>query len=512
MEAFTHTVVVDAAAPVGNRWPLHNAAATRQAETLALARHAPHTLMARAGLAVARWASAWAPHARHITVWAGPGNNGGDGLVAARHLHMAGRQVTVLLFANPEQLPADAAWALAQARQAGVSITQGSQSAIENLCRETDLVVDALLGIGIKRPPRGDIARAIAVLSDPPIPVLSVDLPSGLNPDTGMPLGEHAVVAAATLALLTLKPGCFTAQGRDHAGAMWFDGLGHDPGPGSAWLGGKPVPVTRPHASHKGRQGDVAVVGGDAGMEGALWLAAQAALAAGAGRVFASPLSKLGAASSALPTPEIMLRSHWWQAAPAVLQSTTVVAGCGGGGSVVEAMPALLHHACRLVLDADALNALSADPMLLQLLQRRAQRGAATIISPHPLEAARLLSCTVTEVQHDRLAAAQSLSQLLGVTAVLKGSGTVIAEAGVLPIVNPTGNGTLATPGSGDVLAGWIGGTWAQQPRASPANVAAAAVWQHGHAADLHAQRWPGAPILATALIQAMHKLPPTVR
>jgi hydroxyethylthiazole kinase-like uncharacterized protein yjeF len=512
MQTPTHPILVDAATTAGHRWPLHNAAASRQAEALAQAQHAHHTLMARAGLAVARWVGAWSPHARDITVLAGPGNNGGDGLVAARHLHKAGRQVKVLMFADPAQLPADAAWALSQARQAGVSIIAGDRCAIEDLCRETDLVVDALLGIGITRPPSGNIAKAIATLAGVPTAVLAVDVPSGLNPDTGTPLGERAVVAEATLALLTLKPGCFTAQGRDHAGSMWFDDLGHAAGLGSAWLGSAPRLPARPHASHKGLQGDVAVVGGAAGMEGALWLAARAALGAGAGRIYASPLSTLEPASNVSPAAELMLRNHWWRSAPAVLQDTTVVAGCGGGGAMGEALPALLHHTRRIVLDADALNALSADPMLLKLLQQRAQRGAATIITPHPLEAARLLSCTVAEVQRDRLAAAQVLSQRLGVTTVLKGSGTVVCAVGALPTVNPSGNGALATPGSGDVLAGWIGGTWAQQPQALPAHVAAGAVWQHGHAADLHARRWPTAPILASALVQALQELPAALR
>jgi|CXWL01.1.fsa_nt_gi hydroxyethylthiazole kinase-like uncharacterized protein yjeF len=483
--------------PGSGAWPLHDARASRQAEQAALASTAPQALMERAGLAVARLALAVAPHAARVLVLAGPGNNGGDGLVAARHLHQAGKAVTVILLADAARLPPDAAAALLQATDSGVSIQPwcGSLSPAE-------LAIDALLGLGTTRAPDGAIAAAIEVLNHASLPVISVDIPSGLHPDTGVVLGAAAVRARATLALLTLKPGCYTADGRDHCGAVWLATLGVTAAVPTAWLTGSPLPVARRHASHKGSFGDVAVVGGAPGMEGAAWLAARAALAAGAGRVHCSVLGRESAALDPA-RPELMTRSAWWRSPPAQLAQTTVVCGCGGGDAVRAALPALLAHAARLVLDADALNAIAVDEALPPLLRARAQRGLGTLLTPHPLEAARLLHTHPGEVQRDRLAAAQSLAASLACAVLLKGSGSVVAAAGRIPRINPTGNAALATAGTGDVLAGWAAGLWAQQPQAAPDDIAAAAAWQHGRAADLHAS----GPLLAADLIGAMARI-----
>jgi hydroxyethylthiazole kinase-like uncharacterized protein yjeF len=181
-----------------------------------------------------------------------------------------------------------------------------------------------------------------------------------------------------------------------------------------------------------------------------------------------------------------------------------VVCGCGGGEAVPAALSSVLAHAPRLVLDADALNALAADPALRNLLQARASRSLPTLLTPHPLEAARLLGIAGAQVQQDRLACAQALADQTGATVLLKGSGSVTAAPGELPRVNPTGNAALATAGTGDVLAGWCGGLWAQRPEDRAAQIASAAAWEHGTAAD----RWPGAghglPLRADALIEAM--------
>ena len=378
------------------------------------------------------------------------------------------------------RLPADAAQALSDAQQAGVAIDVGSLDG-----DEADLCIDALLGIGASRAPQGLIAAAIAAVNEQRAPVLAVDLPSGLHPDTGALLGPAAVRAGATLALLTLKPGCCTGHGRDHAGELWLDTLGvtADAPTRLAERAAASAPPRR-HAAHKGSFGDVAVVGGAPGMVGAAWLAARAALAAGAGRVYCSLLDPQ-AATLDPARPELMARTAWWQSPPALLAQTTVVCGCGGGEAVRAALPPLLSHAGRLVLDADALNALAADPALQPLLRARAARGLATLLTPHPLEAARLLQTDRAEVQRDRLAAARQLAADTGAAVLLKGSGSVIAAAGRPPHINPTGNAALATAGTGDVLAGWAAGLWAQQPEAAAADVAVAAAWQHGRAADL---------------------------
>jgi hydroxyethylthiazole kinase-like uncharacterized protein yjeF len=459
--------------------------------------------MARAGLAVARLAQAVAPHSEHIQVWAGPGNNGGDGLVAARWLHLAGRGVQVSLFGETSRLPLDAAQALHEARAAGVSIT-----AWTGLAPHADLHIDALLGLGANRAPSGAIADAIRALQTPSGLVLSVDLPSGLHADTGMPLGDAAVRASHTLALLSLKPGCHTGRGRDHAGTVWLDRLDVDAGTPSAWLTGAPQRPRRLHAAHKGSFGDVAVVGGAPGMVGAAWLAARAALAAGAGRVYACLLDEDAAGWDA-QRPELMVRPHWWRSAPSTLAATTVVCGCGGGDRVREVLPAQLTHAGRLVLDADALNVMASDPSLASGLQRRTHRGLATLLTPHPLEAARWLGITAAEVQQDRLAAAQRLAAQCAATVLLKGSGTVIASPGQAPCINPTGCAALATAGTGDVLAGWAAGLWAQEPDWPAMQVATAAAWLHGQAAATLNAASGQAPrvLLADDLVRAMAAL-----
>lgn len=482
-------------APGSGPWPLHDVAASRLAESAALAAAAPYVLMQRAGLAVARLALAKAPHARRVVVLAGPGNNGGDGLVAARHLHRSGCQVQAVLFGDPARLPADARQAWQGARDAGVSIAPAWDG------DGGDIVIDALLGLGTRSAPEGAIAAAILRLNSGSTPVLSVDLPSGLHADTGAALGGLAVRAATTLSLLTLKPGLFTGQGRDHAGAVWLDTLGAGAGSASAVLTGAPQSPARAHASHKGSFGDVAVVGGAPGMTGAAWLAAAAALGAGAGRVYCSLLDVHAAALN--PTrPELMARPQWWLSNPAALASSTVVCGCGGGTAVAAALPPLLAHAGRLVLDADALNAIAADTALQALLAARASRGRPTVLTPHPLEAARLLGTSAAAVQADRLAAAAALAGRHGAIVVLKGSGTVVAAPGVLPSINPTGNALLASAGTGDVLAGWLAGLWAQQVDGHGA--ALAAVWQHGHAADIAAAAGQRRPLRAADLVDAM--------
>ncbi len=490
---------------------LYDAAASRAHEATCLASHAPQVLMQRAGLAVAKLALAVAPHARQVWVAAGPGNNGGDGMLAALALQRAGVKVWVSLTSAARRLSGDAPWAHAQALAAGVPMG-------ETPCPfEPDLALDALLGLGTRRAPEGRLLDSIVALNACPL-VLAIDLPSGLHPDTGAVLGEVAVRADHTLSLLTLKPGLFTALGRDHAGQVWLDELGAGATAPATLLrlcGRQDAAATLPtrrHASHKGSYGDVAVVGGAAGMTGAALLAAQAALGAGAGRVFVSLLDSAHA-GGLMNQPELMLRPTWWRSAPSVLAPTTVVCGCGGGDTVAASLPALLSHVRRLVLDADALNAVAADPALQALLKARQGRGLATVLTPHPLEAARLLACSVVQVQADRVAAATALAQQLGCITLLKGSGTVIAAPGGQQRINPSGNALLASGGTGDVLAGWLGGLWAQQPadvdEASAVTTAltttSAAAWWHGLAADEALARQPGAlPLRAADLAQAL--------
>ncbi|HEY1230202.1 MAG TPA: NAD(P)H-hydrate dehydratase [Ramlibacter sp.] len=473
-----HRVTADRA------WPLFDVATTRAIERAAAAALPPHTLMQRAGLAVARLALAIAPHARTVWIACGPGNNGGDGMEAALHLQRWGKAVTLTLAGDPAALPVDAAAAWARCAQAGITASREPPT-------QYDLCIDALLGIGSTRPLQGDMATTAERLHASEVPVLAIDVPSGLAADTGSSLG---VRATHTLALLTLKPGLFTASGRDAAGEVWFDDLGITPSHApAAWLSGPPPVRPRAHATHKGSYGDVAVLGGAPGIAGAAVLAASGALHAGAGRVFLGLLDP-SVSTLVVNQPELMVRD--WRTLP--LEDLTVACGCGGGDAIAAVLPEVLRRSGRLVLDADGLNATAADATLQDALQQRSDRGAATVLTPHPLEAARLLGSTTPQVQADRLAAAQALADRFGCTVVLKGSGSVIAAPGETPRINPTGNARLATGGTGDVLAGFLAALLA----AGTGTFAAACAAVHGHGAL--ADRWPAhTPLTAGALAAA---------
>lgn len=496
------------------REALHGRESTRQIERLATRLLPPHTLMARAGLAVAQLSRAVQPHARCIWVACGPGNNGGDGLIAATHLHQwtqsAGNGVRVIAThasADPaftKALPPDAQDAMDTARRAGVTIQLEPPACF-------DMGIDALLGIGASGPVSDAMARMLALLRFSPSPVLCVDLPSGLDAESGVlqplpgnPSGEESQMAGPrhTLSLLTLKPGLFTRDGRDAAGEVWFDALRVAPQPDTspmAWLYGETPstrsPAERPHASHKGSFGDVLVLGGQdiamngEGMTGAAILAATAALHAGAGRVFVSLLGDPAATETRYDplVPELMFRTPQRTLESDLPERATTVCGCGGGEAVAAMLPALLTRSHRLVLDADALNAIAKHPAMQALLKQRLPQGWTTVLTPHPLEAARLLESTTEAVMRDRLAAAQELADRLGAICVLKGSGSIVAAPGETPWINASGNGRLATAGTGDVLAGMIGAALAAPASRLNADArlrVASAVFHHGKLAD----------------------------
>jgi hydroxyethylthiazole kinase-like uncharacterized protein yjeF len=480
--------------------PLHSVVASRELERQAAALLAPHTLMQRAGLSIARLALAVAPNARCIWIACGPGNNGGDGFEAAVHLHQWGKKVALSwtgLGSTQTCLPPDAHAAREKALAAGVPMVDAPPA-------EFDLCIDALLGLGSKLDAsRADNARMVdwlAKMQSSGAPRLSVDLPTGLDADTGFAPDLIAAYASSTraaarftLSLLTLKPGLFTAQGRDQAGEVWFDDLGVGDALGcavaksaTAYLLGadRVAPLTklaRGHSSHKGSFGDVAVLGGESTatshMAGAAILAARAALHGGAGRVYVALLGSPAVAVD-LVQPELMFR-----AVDALdLAQQVVVCGCGGGEWVASLLPKVLQQAPRLVLDADALNAIATDPELQSQLSARDSRAWQTVLTPHPLEAARLLGCSTAAVQAQRLQSAQQLAERFACVVVLKGSGTVIAAPGQPTCINPTGNALLATAGTGDVLAGMLGAAMAQGQSAY--NAACCAVYQHGRVAD----------------------------
>jgi hydroxyethylthiazole kinase-like uncharacterized protein yjeF len=465
-------------------WPLHDVAGSRAIEQTAAASLPPHTLMRRAGLAVARLTLAVAPHSTHVWIPCGPGNNGGDGFEAAMHLKQWGKQVTVTWAGDESKAPADARASLQRARDAGVTFASEPPAGF-------DVAIDALLGIGSARPLEGRMREWADRMNVCEGTVIAVDIPSGLLCDTGT---GGSVKASHTVSLLTLKPGLFTAQGRDASGDVWFDDLDVD---GSAQrpvalLSGPPSKADRPHASHKGTWGDVAVIGGAPGMTGAALLAGSAALHGGAGRVFVSLLGEPMAVDIA--QPDLMLRP--WDSLD--LAAMSIACGCGGGDAVRAVLPKAMSTASALVLDADALNAIAADTQLQTLLQARGRRHPRTVITPHPLEAARLLGASSKDVQADRLAAARELAKRFRCIVVLKGSGSIVAAPDCVPHINPTGNARLATAGTGDVLAGLIAARLASQEDAFDA--AAGAVFDHGLAAD----QWPADETL-TASSLARH-------
>ena len=487
-------------------WPLFSTQVTRQIEQTCAQALPPHTLMRRAGLAIAQLAVAIAPHAQRIWIACGPGNNGGDGFEAAAQLKslLPHSQILVSEVRAQDQLPADARASWLRAKQAGVEWIDTCPTDLGPL----DLYVDALLGIGLRantsQQPSPEDTRLRQLLEQiwhSPCPVLCVDIASGLNADTGQyptTLTPPALLRSPrhTLALLTLQPGHFTTQGRDACGQIWWDDLGCN-ATNTDTSAKTPAPIARltstacmdnaprAHASHKGSFGDVAILGGEGlghrglSMTGAAWLAALAALHAGAGRIMLALLDDESQGIS--PWPEIMLRRPQVQD----WSSATVVCGCGGGTAIEAWLAPVLAQAPRLVLDADALNAIAANAQLSSALSQRASNQQATIITPHPLEAARLLQTDTAQIQGDRLQACAQLAQKYQCTALLKGSGTVIANACGDIWINSSGNARLATGGTGDVLAGLIGALWSQGRSSEQAAIQG--VFMHGHCADI----WP---------------------
>jgi hydroxyethylthiazole kinase-like uncharacterized protein yjeF len=459
--------------------PLYSVAEIRRIEAAALAAVAPGTLMRRAGAAAAAAAIRLLSAGARVLALAGPGNNGGDAMEAAALLAYAGYAVTIRLCGDRTRLPVDAAQAL---RRAEASPAQFDPDA--RIDADWALAIDGLFGIGLARPLSGDIARVVAAVNRLHCPVLALDVPSGLDADTGAVVGPDgiAVRATHTLTFIGDKPGLHTADGCDCAGEVAVAGLDIDPAlyPAPAQLLNQPA-LFATHArprranSHKGSFGDVAVIGGAHGMAGAAVLAARSAAFAGAGRVYAGYLDEPPAFDPA--HPEIMCR----RATDLDLSRAAIVAGPGfGSGSAAKALlPRLFDAAGPLVLDADGLNLVAADTALQAAL---AARAAPCLITPHPLEAARLLGTSAAEVQADRLHAARELARRHAAVAVLKGAGSVVARPDGLAAINTSGNPALATGGTGDVLAGLCGALLAQGWPAWEA--ALGAVWLHGAAAD----------------------------
>jgi hydroxyethylthiazole kinase-like uncharacterized protein yjeF len=462
--------------------PLYSVAQIRAIEQALAATLEPGALMQRAGQAAANVALALLAGQANRTVLllAGPGNNGGDALEAAANLAhaSAGVDVSVIHLAGNGPVSAETTHALARARDGQVRFLDALPEGAPGL------VIDGLFGIGLTRALEGVGRTLVEAVNALGWPVLALDVPSGLDADTGALVGPNGIAlrAGRTLTFIGDKPGLHTFEGRDVAGEVEVEPLsiGADFFPPATAVLNAPALFAhqlkpRPNNSHKGSFGDVAIIGGAHGMAGAAMLAARAALHSGAGRVFVAALDPGPSFDSV--QPEIMFRDG----AGYPLGEGTLVVGPGMGGSAhaMEMLARALAGDAALVLDADALNLIAAS---VDLQQRLLARAAPALLTPHPLEAARLLGVTSPEVQRDRLAAARAIAARFNAIVVLKGSGSVIAGPDGAVVVNTSGNPGLASAGTGDVLAGICGSLLAQGWPALDA--ALCAVWIHGAGAD----------------------------
>ena len=406
-------------------------------------------LMERAGAAAAQLALRLLGERDGAVLLAcGPGNNGGDGFVLARHLLHAGREVIVAFAGEVAHLPADAREARGEWLDAGGSCLPAIPEA------DFALAVDALFGIGLTRPIEGRYADWIERLNRLDCPLLAIDAPSGLDVDTGRVLGP-CVRASRTATFIALKPGLLTLDGPDHAGEVTlcdldldyageFASRGVRNGPGLFGAHLRP----RPRNSHKGQNGNAVIVGGSPGTVGAALLAGRAALRLGAGRVFVGLLDANHAGVDP-SQPELMLRPA--REAISLASALAVGPGLGQSDEALDLLRAAIDAAVPLVLDADALNLLARHPVLTGRLRRRTPP---TLLTPHPAEAARLLGSDVEALQRDRVASALELAQRFNANVVLKGCGSVLATPDGDWAINPTGNPGMASAGMGDVLTG----------------------------------------------------------
>ncbi|RRJ82319.1 NAD(P)H-hydrate dehydratase [Aestuariirhabdus litorea] len=441
-----------------------------------------------------------------LCVLCGSGNNAGDGYLLAALARQAGLQVSVVSVGDPARLRGDAQRSWQLASEQGVPM-QPWQRDLE--LPEEGLLVDALLGTGLKGEVQGDYRAAIEAINASASPVLAVDIPSGLSADSGAELG-CAVRADLTVTFIALKRGLFTAAGPLCCGELLYDDLdvpsqlfrqlpadlqAIDPAPLLANL-----PRRRPDA-HKGRHGHLLVVGGNHGMGGAAILAAEAALYAGSGLVSVATRAEHIAAMLAR-RPELMARGveDADQLQSLLVGKSALVVGPGLGQDdwAVNLLECALASGLPLLLDADALNLLADQPQLLNGLESEC------VLTPHPGEAARLLACSSHEVQRDRFAAVARLQKQWGDVVVLKGAGSLVAGPQGTAQLCRAGNPAMAVGGMGDLLSGVIGSLLAQG--VATLEAALLGCWLHSAAADRVALEQGVRGLLATDLLVQIRK------
>jgi len=457
---------------------LYNVDSVVQLEQIAINQFAipAYTLMKSAGEAVFNVIQTKYPLCKNVLVLCGAGNNAGDGYVAARLAKQAGFTVHVISLIDPVSLKNEALLAY----QDWLSVAE-NDVADESLINEADIIVDALLGTGLKREVSGEWAQWITAVNDSIKPVISVDIPSGLIADTGV-ISGHAIQADVTVSFIGLKQGMFTAQANDVCGEIVFDDLALPDDVYSHVEADARLIKTidysllpkRKASSHKGNFGHVLVVGGNTGMPGAVILAAKAALRTGAGLVTIITASdNLVAISTAVP--EAMVRTcdigslAELFAASFVNSVTHIAVGMGLGQD--DWSLEILRYCARLnktmLIDADALNLIA---------QHNINIKSALVVTPHPGEAARLLSqetpLNSADIQQNRFDAVKKLHMLFkdseSCVVVLKGSGTLIFDGQTIKVCSP-GNAAMAAPGMGDVLSGIVIALLAQGIKVSDA-------------------------------------------
>ncbi|GGH89629.1 bifunctional ADP-dependent NAD(P)H-hydrate dehydratase/NAD(P)H-hydrate epimerase [Pseudomonas fluvialis] len=482
-------------------WPLslHDAAQVRALDARLMAAGTPGAvLMQRAAQAAWRALRRRWPQLRKLCVLAGPGNNGGDGYLLAVLARRAGWDVQVYSLADPARLRDAAAQAYAEACAQGVQVQPWHAEAVLD-----GLLVDAMLGTGLAGELREPYATAVARINASGLPCLALDIPSGLCADTGRLWGA-AVRADLTVTFIALKLGLFTGAGPDQVGELCFADLQAD----AALCAAAPAMAqrltagnlqrlpARPRTTHKGRCGRLLVVGGERGYGGAALLAAQSGLRGGAGMVSLATREEHVAGALAR-CPELMVRGLLSSGQLLALlpghDVLVVGPGLGQGAWGRSLLTAAAQFEGAQVWDADALNLLAAG---------RVQIRAGAVLTPHPGEAARLLGCSLVEVQDDRPAAALRLAQRYQAVVVLKGAGSLVTDGHALRLCEH-GHPAMAGPGLGDVLAGLIGALLAQGLAALPASELA--VWLHARAGERLGQAGRG--LLASELVGVIREL-----
>ena len=444
-----------------------------------------YTLMNRAGAAALRVLRERWPAVRHIAVVTGGGNNGGDGYVLARLARAAGLEVDLLALIAPERLAGDARRAADEYLASGARAGRFDNTAVVR----AELLVDALLGTGLRAAPKPEFQAAIRALNAAGKPILALDLPSGLDGDRGIALGD-AVRADATITFVAPKSGLYLGAGPEFVGRLYCDDL-QLPAPAGAaarplleWLDETDIAQAlpaRPRAAHKGDFGRVLLIAGGPGMAGAARLAGEACLRCGAGLVSVATAPENVTAVVANRPELICLAAADAGALEAPLRVATVIAigpGLGTGPWARGLLDAALASGKPLVLDADALNLIAA------ARERPPERA---VITPHPGEAGRLLGSSSDAVQADRLGALHRLVDYTGAVVVLKGAGTLVGAPGRISAICPHGNPGMAAPGMGDVLTGAIAAILGQC--GDPWLAARAGVVAHALAGDDLARR-----------------------